>query len=118
MAQYDDDDDHDHDGDDDHDVCQFHAHWGGEDSRGSEHTVDGKVNIIFIIIVIIIIVIIIFDIIIIIIIIVSSLQAFASEIHLVHFNQKYGNIETAIDKVLKCSFVKYAGLTSPRTIRS
>ena len=109
MAQYDDGDDH--------DVCQFHAHWGGEDSRGSEHTVDGKVNIIFIIIVIIIIVIIIFDIIIIIIIIVSSLQALASEIHLVHFNQKYGNIETAIDKVLKCSFVKYAGLISPRTIR-
>ena len=113
MAQYDDDDHDDHDGDDDHDVCQFHAHWGGEDSRGSEHTVDGKVNIIFIIIVIII-----FDIIIIIIIIVSSLQAFASEIHLVHFNQKYGNIETAIDKVLKCSFVKYAGLISPRIIRS
>ena len=25
-------------------LAQFHAHWGGENSRGSEHTVDGKVN--------------------------------------------------------------------------
>jgi len=45
---------------------QFHAHWGGENSRGSEHLVDG--------------------------------EAFAAEIHLVHFNQKYGDFETAMDK--------------------
>ena len=25
-------------------LAQFHAHWGGENSRGSEHTVDGKVK--------------------------------------------------------------------------
>jgi len=25
-------------------LAQFHAHWGGENSRGSEHTVDGKVS--------------------------------------------------------------------------
>ena len=25
-------------------LVQFHAHWGGENSRGSEHTVDGKVG--------------------------------------------------------------------------
>ena len=25
-------------------LAQFHAHWGGENSRGSEHTVDGKVR--------------------------------------------------------------------------
>ena len=25
-------------------LAQFHAHWGGENARGSEHTVDGKVK--------------------------------------------------------------------------
>ena len=25
-------------------LAQFHAHWGGENARGSEHTVDGKVG--------------------------------------------------------------------------
>ena len=25
-------------------IAQFHAHWGGENGRGSEHTVDGKVG--------------------------------------------------------------------------
>jgi len=53
-------------GDNTYQLAQFHAHWGGENSRGSEHTVDGK--------------------------------AFAAEIHFVHFNQKYGDFETAVDK--------------------
>jgi len=26
-------------------LAQFHAHWGGENGRGSEHTVDGKVSV-------------------------------------------------------------------------
>merc|ERR1712025_50527 len=29
-------------GEDTYQLVQFHAHWGGENSRGSEHTVDGK----------------------------------------------------------------------------
>jgi len=47
-------------------LAQFHAHWGGENSRGSEHTVDGKM--------------------------------FSAELHLVHFNTKYGNLGDAVDK--------------------
>ena len=31
----------------------MHAHWGGENSRGSEHTVDGKVTIVTIILIIV-----------------------------------------------------------------
>ena len=31
-------------GSDNYQLVQFHAHWGGENGRGSEHTVDGKVN--------------------------------------------------------------------------
>ena len=29
-------------GDDEFKLWQFHAHWGAEDGRGSEHTVGGK----------------------------------------------------------------------------
>ena len=47
-------------------LAQFHAHWGGENSRGSEHTVDGK--------------------------------SFSAELHLVHFNTKYGDLGNAADK--------------------
>ena len=47
-------------------LAQFHAHWGGENARGSEHTVDGK--------------------------------AFSAELHLVHYNTKYGDLGTAVDK--------------------
>ena len=27
---------------DEYEVWQFHAHWGDDDCRGSEHTVDGQ----------------------------------------------------------------------------
>jgi len=47
-------------------IAQFHAHWGGENSRGSEHTVDGKM--------------------------------FSAELHLVHYNTKYGSFGNAADK--------------------
>ncbi|XP_023342769.1 carbonic anhydrase [Eurytemora carolleeae] len=47
-------------------LAQFHAHWGGENSRGSEHTVDGKM--------------------------------FSAELHLVHYNSKYGSFGEAADK--------------------
>jgi len=47
-------------------LAQFHAHWGGENARGSEHTVDGKM--------------------------------FSAELHLVHFNTKYGSFGDAVDK--------------------
>ena len=47
-------------------LAQFHAHWGGENARGSEHTVDGK--------------------------------SFSAELHLVHFNTKYGDLGNAVDK--------------------
>jgi len=52
--------------DDTYQIAQFHAHWGGENSRGSEHTVDGKM--------------------------------FSAELHLVHFNTKYGSFANAADK--------------------
>ena len=47
-------------------LAQFHAHWGGENARGSEHTVDGK--------------------------------SFSAELHLVHYNTKYGDLGNAVDK--------------------
>ena len=47
-------------------LAQFHAHWGGENIRGSKHTVDGKM--------------------------------FSAELHLVHFNTKYGSFGDAVDK--------------------
>jgi len=47
-------------------LAQFHAHWGGENGRGSEHTVDGKM--------------------------------FSAELHLVHYNSKYGDFGSAADK--------------------
>lgn len=53
-------------GEDIYQLAQFHAHWGGEDSRGSEHTVDGKM--------------------------------FSAELHLVHYNSKYGDFGNAVDK--------------------
>ena len=28
--------------DDEYELWQFHAHWGSDNSKGSEHTVDGK----------------------------------------------------------------------------
>ncbi|XP_052283380.1 uncharacterized protein LOC127880170 isoform X13 [Dreissena polymorpha] len=45
---------------------QFHLHWGADDNRGSEHTIDGKM--------------------------------FASELHLVHWNTKYGTFAEAVTK--------------------
>ena len=27
---------------DEYELWQFHAHWGNDSSKGSEHTVDGK----------------------------------------------------------------------------
>ena len=64
-------------------LAQFHAHWGGENARGSEHTVDGKVGSgkylcfknIF-----------------------AHRQMFSAELHLVHFNTKYGSLGEAVDK--------------------
>ena len=52
--------------DDVYQLAQFHAHWGGENARGSEHTVDGK--------------------------------SFSAELHLVHYNTKYGDLGNAVDK--------------------
>jgi len=52
--------------DGEYELWQFHAHWGSEDGKGSEHTVDGK--------------------------------TFASELHLVHWNKKYGNPNDAAGK--------------------
>jgi len=49
--------------DDEYELWQFHAHWGSDNSKGSEHTVDGK--------------------------------EYASELHLVHWNKKYENPNTA-----------------------
>jgi len=53
-------------GSDNYQLVQFHAHWGGENGRGSEHTVDGKM--------------------------------FSAELHLVHYNVKYGSFGEAADK--------------------
>jgi len=53
-------------GKDEYKLIQFHAHWGGENGRGSEHTVDGKM--------------------------------FSAELHLVHYNTKYGTFGEAADK--------------------
>lgn len=47
-------------------LAQYHCHWGRENERGSEHTVDGK--------------------------------RYAAELHLVHFNKKYGTFAAAADK--------------------
>jgi carbonic anhydrase len=48
---------------DEYELWQFHAHWGNDSSKGSEHTVDGK--------------------------------TYAAELHLVHWNKKYENPNTA-----------------------
>ncbi|XP_052212006.1 carbonic anhydrase 7-like [Dreissena polymorpha] len=45
---------------------EFHLHWGADNRRGSEHTIDGKM--------------------------------FAAELHLVHWNTKYGSMVEAQDK--------------------
>lgn len=45
---------------------QYHCHWGREEDRGSEHTVDG--------------------------------HKYAAELHLVHYNKKYGSFSAAADK--------------------
>ncbi|KAL4234210.1 Carbonic anhydrase [Mactra antiquata] len=45
---------------------QFHLHWGSQDNKGSEHTIDGK--------------------------------EYAAELHLVHYNTKYGTFKKAVDK--------------------
>jgi len=45
---------------------QMHAHWGKQEGRGSEHTIDGKM--------------------------------FDGELHLVHYNTKYGSFSEAVDK--------------------
>ncbi|XP_037069435.1 carbonic anhydrase-like [Pollicipes pollicipes] len=47
-------------------LAQYHCHWGREDERGSEHTVDG--------------------------------HKYAAELHLVHYNKKYGSFAAAADK--------------------
>lgn len=49
--------------DSEYELWQFHAHWGSDNSKGSEHTIDGK--------------------------------EYASELHLVHWNKKYDNPNTA-----------------------
>ncbi|KAH3803464.1 hypothetical protein DPMN_131725 [Dreissena polymorpha] len=47
-------------------LAQFHLHWGADDTRGSEHTIDWK--------------------------------QFAAELHLVHWNTKYGSFAEAVHK--------------------
>jgi len=47
-------------------LAQYHCHWGREEDRGSEHTVNG--------------------------------QKYAAELHLVHYNTKYGSFGEAADK--------------------
>ncbi|KAH3727792.1 hypothetical protein DPMN_053737 [Dreissena polymorpha] len=47
-------------------LAQFHLHWGADDTRGSEHTIDG--------------------------------EAFAAELHIVHWNTTYGSFAAAVDK--------------------
>ncbi|XP_043242964.1 carbonic anhydrase 13-like isoform X1 [Amphibalanus amphitrite] len=47
-------------------LAQYHCHWGREEDRGSEHTIDGK--------------------------------RYAAELHLVHYNKKYGSFAAAADK--------------------
>jgi len=49
-----------------YELAQYHCHWGRENARGSEHTVDGK--------------------------------RYAAELHLVHFNKRYGSFAEAADK--------------------
>ncbi|XP_052215705.1 carbonic anhydrase 2-like [Dreissena polymorpha] len=48
-------------------LAQFHLHWGADDTRGSEHTIDGK--------------------------------QFAAELHLVHWNTKYGSFAEAVNMI-------------------
>ncbi|XP_033754384.1 carbonic anhydrase 2-like isoform X2 [Pecten maximus] len=45
---------------------QFHLHWGAENGKGSEHTIDG--------------------------------EKYDAELHLVHYNSKYGSFAKAADK--------------------
>ncbi|XP_052802891.1 carbonic anhydrase 2-like [Mya arenaria] len=45
---------------------QFHFHWGAADTRGSEHSINGR--------------------------------HYPMEMHIVHYNRRYGNLTTAMDK--------------------
>ncbi|XP_037085141.1 carbonic anhydrase-like [Pollicipes pollicipes] len=49
-----------------YELAQYHCHWGRQNERGSEHTVDGR--------------------------------RYAAELHLVHFNKRYGSFAAAADK--------------------
>jgi len=49
-----------------YELLQIHAHWGGEEGHGSEHTLDGT--------------------------------PYDAELHMVHYNTKYGDAGKAVDK--------------------
>jgi carbonic anhydrase len=64
-------------------LAQFHMHWGGDDCKGSEHTI--------------------------------SHRSYPIEIHLVHFNKKYGNLSAAVSMPDGLAVIGFFGEVGDKT---